>query len=250
MVPSEFSWTERSLWIVSVPEWYSQKLIESWSWNSSVENLEVTSSHHDVTRYHDVTALGAETLCYASGYSYMSCMQRSKAQSLSVLSCSVKTSLSKRGTWYLSMQDIERIDRENLFSLTHNTRIRGVFIKLTGGRFRTDKRRYDFTLHIACGICCYKILWWPLWWSLVMTTDLGWDSWMTEWLLASMAICYEGLAMYKVHMSAMSMSTMSAMSMSPWIGWWWERSTVGHIFCLCGLLGSSCLATPGNTMLD
>lgn len=43
---------------------------------------------------------------------------------------------------------MQRVNREKLFSLSHNTRSWGHLPKLKGGRFRVDKRKYFFTQYI------------------------------------------------------------------------------------------------------
>lgn len=46
---------------------------------------------------------------------------------------------------YPIMHSIERMDTKNFFSLSQNTRTQGHPVKLTGSRFRMDKRKYFFT---------------------------------------------------------------------------------------------------------
>ena len=50
---------------------------------------------------------------------------------------------------YKIMHGVEKVDRETFFSLTQNSRTRGHPMKLTGGRSRTNKRKYFFTQHIV-----------------------------------------------------------------------------------------------------
>ena len=46
---------------------------------------------------------------------------------------------------YKIMHGKDRVEKERLFSLSHNTRTRGHPLKLSVGRVRTDKRKYFFT---------------------------------------------------------------------------------------------------------
>ena len=51
---------------------------------------------------------------------------------------------------YKIMHVVENVDREAFFSLSQNTRtLWGHPMKLTGGRFRTEKRKSFFTQHIV-----------------------------------------------------------------------------------------------------
>ena len=46
---------------------------------------------------------------------------------------------------YKNIHGVENVNRESFFSLSQNTRIQGHPMKLTGGRSRTNKRKYFFT---------------------------------------------------------------------------------------------------------
>ena len=50
---------------------------------------------------------------------------------------------------YKIMHGVVNVDREAFFSLSQNNRTQDHPIKLIGGRFRTNKRKYFFTQHIV-----------------------------------------------------------------------------------------------------
>lgn len=50
---------------------------------------------------------------------------------------------------YKIMHDVERVDREKLFSPSHKTRTQDHPQKLKGGRFRSNQRRYFFIQHMV-----------------------------------------------------------------------------------------------------
>ena len=57
------------------------------------------------------------------------------------------------------------VDRETFFFLSHNSRTQGHPMKLIGGRFRTDKRKYFFAQ-------CIVLQWNSLPQDVVMATNL------------------------------------------------------------------------------
>ena len=66
---------------------------------------------------------------------------------------------------YKIMHGVENVTRETFFSLSQNTRTQGHPMKLIGGRFRTNKRKYFFTQ-------CIVKLWNSLPQDVVMATNL------------------------------------------------------------------------------
>ena len=69
---------------------------------------------------------------------------------------------------YKIMHGVENVDRETFFSLSQNTRTQwGQPMKLIGGRFRTNKRKYFFRQHIV-----------KLWNSLPQDVVMATNEWL------------------------------------------------------------------------